>query len=672
MPDPADPVDALLSLQAGARSPGGAEHLRDAWRRGGNLEKAWEWAQRAAGEAEEPLRAAWEAERKSQAERLRENLAAAGRGNVFSPGLEKWLEDPVYDARTAWAASREGRAWLREEPGGRLAVLSRPLAPDRARFVRDLARSGHPLMVCGKGAEPIEAARIAASETPPLFLTMRRPLYVAVPDLPLFLLALRVEEMSGILAAPELYWFVGEDWEETFRRVLAAEPMLPLPDPRMTAPTAAEPVRRALAATEEARRVDFERARDRAWPVYAARGRPDWREALRRTGDRRTRVLFITSRFTTVLQHVVRDLSEAFSGLGCEVRTLIEERDEQRFSGPALTRAVDDFRPDLAVQLSHIRPELAAFLPPQLPFAAWLQDRLPNLFDPRFVSQLGANDFVFAMWEGLRADCLAAGYPEARLLSAAANGSLYGEGGRERPEYDCDVAFVSNVSPPAAEARYPGLVERALEILAAEGIGYRDPSFYGRLLDRISREKGFGVPADGKERARLVDRVLAFDVERFVQRTQPLLWAREMGLSVGVWGKGWERIPALSSASRGAVAPGPDLRDLYRSARIHLQMNSDTNVHQRVFECLAAGGFLLAWAHPTDGRPGGLGEHLAIGREVETFSSRDEFERKVRRHLADPPLRQAVSQAGRARVLAEHTLTKRAETILSAVRARYA
>ena len=145
---------------------------------------------------------------------------------------------------------------------------------------------------------------------------------------------------------------------------------------------------------------------------------------------------------------------------------------------------------------------------------------------------------------------------------------------------------------------------------------------------------------------------------------------KQMGLDVRVWGKGWEASEEFAPLARGSVAPGEPLRDLYAAARIHLHMNSDTNVHGRVFECLLSGGFILAWAHPTDREPGGLGEALEIGREVETFSGREDFERKVRQYLADEAARRAVSEAGRARVAREHTTVHRAAEILRRVRQR--
>ncbi len=666
--------DVLVALYASQQAPQAASLIRDAWREGGNLEKAWEWSQRTDGGAlrpDERLRAAWEAERRREADRLRANLAAAGRGNVYSPDLEKWLEDPVYDARTAWVREGGGIVWLREEETGRLKVLSRPPSADRAAFTRDLARSGNPLVVFGRGGEWIDAARTALAEHPAMFLTMRRPATVVAPDLPLFLLALRVLDLTDLLGAPDLFWFVGDGWEEAMRRVFVQDLFLPLPDSRMIVPAPSREVARALSEAARIREADAGRARERAWPEYARRTRADWRKAFSRSGPGEgPRVLFITSRFTTVLQYVVRDLSEAFASLGCPVETLIEPTDCRRVPWPAVAAALDEFRPDLLVQLDHLRGEHGGALPPSVPFACWIQDRLPNLFNPKFISQQGAGDFVFAMWEGIRRDCLAAGYPEVLRLGAAANTFVYGAPARVRSEYACDVAFVSNITPPTPEPRYPGLVERAAEILTLEGIGYRDTVFYQKLLDRIAREKGFSVP-DG-DRARLVERVLAFDVERFVQRTEPLRWARAMGLDVKVWGSGWDRLGEFAPVARGPVRPGEDLRDLYRSARIHLHANSDTNVHPRVFECLAAGGFLLAWRHPTDGEPGGLAEHLAVGREVETFASRADFEEKVRGFLVDEGRRNAVVQAGRRRVLAEHTMVRRAEAILDAVRARLA
>ena len=269
-----------------------------------------------------------------------------------------------------------------------------------------------------------------------------------------------------------------------------------------------------------------------------------------------------------------------------------------------------------------------------------------NLFEERWISRLGKNDLTFSMWPAMTRDLRAAGYPEVFELPVAGNALAYRPA--ERPPL-CDIAFVSNLSVPQAP---PGL-EAAEEILRREGIGYRQEAFYLRLLDRLKVKP---TPA--------LLHWLSFDLERWVQRTEPLRWARAMGLDVKVWGRGWEASPEFAPLAQGVVAPGEALRDLYASAKIHLQMNSDTNVHARVFECLLSGGFPMAWAHPGDAQEGGLGSMLEIGSEVVTFSGREDFEAKVRRYLSDEPARTAVSKAGRARTLAEHTTAHRAKEIL--------
>lgn len=654
---------ALYSLPEGDL-PAAAPAAVWLWRSAGNLEKAVEWAERGGGEAPEELRLAWERARAEEAARLRANLEAAGRGNVFSPALERWLADPAFDARTTWARAGAGIVWLRERPAGAgLEVLAEPVSAEEAAAAAKASQSGLPAAVFGSCTGRLEA--VLAKE-PQILLWMKRAVYVIEPDLDLFLLSLRLADRRRALASPDCFWFVGPEWAEAMQQTLVRERMLPFPDARSPS-VAAE----ALPVSEKAARIlwaDHLRAKARFSSDYEGRSRSAWAAALR-GADRPARVLFITSRFTTVLQHVVADLSRAFAHLGCATETVIERRDCERFNGPALACAVDAFRPDLVVQLDHIRPELGDFLPDQVPFACWIQDRLPSLFQKDLIARLGPRDLTFAMWEGIRRDCLAAGYPSVERLSAAADAFVYGGEAKARQELACDVAFVSNLSSPRPEPRYPRLVERAVGILSSEGIGWRDPAFYGRLLARLEKELGLRVAE--ADRGRIETQVLAFDVERYVQRTEPVRWAAALGCSVGVWGSGWEGIPDLRKAARGRIAPGADLRDLYRSARIHLHMNSDTNVHQRVFECLASGGFVLAAAHPGDRAPGGLAEHLAIGREIETFDGKAGFEEKVRRYLADEPARRAVSAAGRARVLAEHTTAHRAETILDRARALF-
>jgi hypothetical protein len=498
----------------------------------------------------------------------------------------------------------------------------------------------------------------------PLSLGMKQPILVVEPDLSVFVLMLHLYEMSAYLGADNFLWFVGEDWKDQLLRFFDDRPMMVLPE-KVIAAGGKDGVQEALSSlrSRQAFQVRETLARSRAY--YAQKeecgtGGP-WAE------DVPVRVLLITSRFTTVLQYQVRDLAEGFRRLGCPVEVLIERSSVERMTARGLTGCIARFRPDLVVQLDHLRTEWQGLIDPRVRFVCWIQDRLPHLTRRDLIEALSDRDVTFCSWHAMKRECEALGYPDVELLYTAADDGVYRPSEWKRPEYVCDVAFVSNVEPVGDHRRYPGLVRRGVEILRKEGIGYRDPAFYSALLHRLERETGVSVAPEDRG---MLEHYLSFTVERYVQRTLPIQWAQEMKVSIKLFGSGWDKIPAFRHLACGPVAPGEDLCALYRSAKIHLHANSDHNVHQRVFECLASGGMILAWAHPTDERPGGLGEVLEIGREVMTYDGKEDFQSKLRTYLENPRAREEAVRVGQARVLREHTFRHRAEQILETVRRR--
>ena len=636
-----------------------------AWLELGNPEQALSWARRGADASlTSRAGAAWEAESARQRGILEANFRAASTRR-FPPALPPlaWNEAKDLALGVTWAV-QEGRTELVDLDGGVRRIPSEP----EEEVVRDLEAAtarGYPYLLGPSGGARLLGRLLAAQ--PALFMTKKPPLYVAEPSLGVFRMRARLFDLTEPLAADHLLWFVGKDWAARLASFLRANPGIHPPAEgrlleggRMDGAT----VRRVLQEADAWRRDEDWRLGEEVLRVLAPRPPEAWQAAFAEGAP--TRVLLLTSRFTTVLQHVARDLERAFRTLGCEVLTLLETRDCQGLTTIEVRQKLLSFRPDLVMAFDHLRTEGEGLFPPELPYACWVQDRLPWLFGKPGISRLGPRDFTFSMWPAMTRDLLAAGYPEVLPLPVAANEAVY-RPPSPSPAFSCDVAFVSNLEAPKVMVDYPALVGEAERILRAEGIGYRDPVFYGRLLERL--EKALGLKVADRDRRTVTD-YLSFDVERWVQRTEPVRWARAMGLDVRVWGRGWEQSPEFSPLAQGPVAPGEDLRDLYAAAKIHLHMNSDTNVHGRVFECLLSGGFVLAWAHPTDREAGGLGEALEIGREVETFDGREDFERKVRRYLADGGARRALSEAGRARVLAEHTMVHRAREILGRVRGR--
>jgi hypothetical protein len=93
-------------------------------------------------------------------------------------------------------------------------------------------------------------------------------------------------------------------------------------------------------------------------------------------------------------------------------------------------------------------------------------------------------------------------------------------------------------------------------------------------------------------------------------RQQALRWAaaaaKELGLSLGLYGNGWDAHPDFAAYARGPVAYGEPLRELTRRAAINLQIVPYLCLHQRLLDGLAAGGFFLVRQNPNDVHPQAL------------------------------------------------------------------
>ncbi|MBX3179027.1 MAG: glycosyltransferase [Candidatus Hydrogenedentes bacterium] len=123
----------------------------------------------------------------------------------------------------------------------------------------------------------------------------------------------------------------------------------------------------------------------------------------------------------------------------------------------------------------------------------------------------------------------------------------------------------------------------------------------------------------------------------------------------------------------GRCGPGlhyfDELAAFYRSTAINLNQTSlqmRDAVNQRVFDCPAAGGFLI-----TDDQPD-LHEHFDAESEVVTYRSLPELADKVTYYRKRPGERRAITERARARILAQHTHAHRLRGLETFLKARFA
>lgn len=132
----------------------------------------------------------------------------------------------------------------------------------------------------------------------------------------------------------------------------------------------------------------------------------------------------------------------------------------------------------------------------------------------------------------------------------------------------------------------------------------------------------------------------------------------DLNLKIFGW-KGWEE-SSLAKFYGGPLSLGESIM-AYNCAKICINLNSVppvNGVNLKTFEIPAAGGFQLS-----DFRKD-IVNLFVIGKEIDVFHDEDELREKVIFYMKNEQSRENITQAGKIRVLRDHTLEKRAAAIL--------
>ena len=219
----------------------------------------------------------------------------------------------------------------------------------------------------------------------------RPPLYFLAGDVDQLWAVLHVLDWREFLADRRFAIFAGPDAFEQLQRTLIDEPMRPEPRAclRIDSSLPQRDLSELLREIHEARALQLNEMAARLRAIYANRNDADWAERFRAG---RLRVLGITSRYTTFLQHSMRDWLAGLERLGHDVRLFIEPEDHLLPGGFNYTKAVFDTQPDLIVIIDHFRAEIGK-LPESIPCVMWVQDRLPNIYSALAGAAQGRRDY---------------------------------------------------------------------------------------------------------------------------------------------------------------------------------------------------------------------------------------------------------------------------------------
>lgn len=325
-----------------------------------------------------------------------------------------------------------------------------------------------------------------------------------------------------------------------------------------------------------------------------------------------------------------------------------------------------DFRPDfiLSVNLGGMDEEglfARLFEDLHVPYIGWFVD------DPRTIlmgRSVYTSDYTVALtWEQSYEEYLSdIGFPVVHTLPLAVDPTIFDSG----PSDNCDLppTFVGNSMESFADREWAWISENtnvAEEVQEAFDTG------------RITRET-FAQGLESMLDKCVLDELDIHDKRHvemlfFIEGTRRLRHGLVSTLEPdGIKVRGDEGWAKSFSCADGPINYEHDLPIFYRQCKVNLNTTSiqmKTTVNQRVFDCPAAGGFLL-----TDSQSA-LEDFFDVEGEIACYNSFEECRDLIHFYQDNSKARIKIINNARKRILAEHTYTHRLETIKELIRERY-
>ena len=308
-----------------------------------------------------------------------------------------------------------------------------------------------------------------------------------------------------------------------------------------------------------------------------------------------------------------------------------------------------------------------------LPYLSWTIDPLPRsrvqLLDgtqPALCLALAHDPQMVAQFQGL-------GLPAQHMLLAA-------PAQRRHPVTDSHA-----LAPYQCEASFAGSslvdellsLDRMLTPLGGDSLSGQALSWAQTITDACAHDPAYSGLAslggwdalppvlqnhctaltDREQLMRLMDGALTA-----LYRQQTISRLKHWRGDMHIWGDaGWS---AIHPGYKGFADHGDELTRIYCASAINLdipRLYQRQSVTMRVFDILAAGGFLLTEHNPA------LADILVAGQHVAFYKASDNLTDIMADWLNRPDERKAIALAGRNEVMAKHLISHRVATLLQLI-----
>lgn len=382
------------------------------------------------------------------------------------------------------------------------------------------------------------------------------------------------------------------------------------------------------------------------------------------------RILFLTSRFTTILQYHARDCRMAAERLGCET-TLLKERDGiHRLKKGDIIKEIYKFKPDIIFCMDHFRFEHGA-IPPELVWICWVQDPMKYIMDKDTPAKLLDRDFVmnhFTTWKKFRE----VGYSEQALIESPvpASSSLYRPyrlSEKEIQDYGCDICMVCHASDADGHIadiikQFPNDIRDAIYsiykgyqkyVYETGEIFYSEDMFREYIKGALAQHYHM-VFETGALNYISNDMYTWFNQRVF--RQAMVDWILDAGFTnIKLWGNGWKDNARYKDYAMGPAENGETLSKIYQASKIVLGNNVMTTSAARAWETMLSGGFYMSNYIPEEEDVTDIRRIIEVGKDVIMFYDKEDLLQKIEYYLDHEEERQLMIERGREAALERMT-----------------
>lgn len=397
--------------------------------------------------------------------------------------------------------------------------------------------------------------------------------------------------------------------------------------------------------------------------------------------NKKPKILFLTSLFTTALQYHAKNMEKAARKAGYTTDLLIEKSEFHRaFISDEII--INEFKPDIIFLIDHFRFENDMF-DKSIIFISWIQDPLSNIMDKQTPLKLTNRDFIlnhYISWDKF----FEIGYDKTHIIEGPvpANQDIYKEYDlteEEKKEYSCDICILCHTKPISDYINngvyyIKGIEDKLKEIFYSywKLVCNNDNMIFYHLQEykdfiKYSLSTFYSIKMSDK----VIDdyaKCMYYELNSLVFRHCLVDWLIEAGYTnIKLWGNGWTEEEKYRPYAMGAAENGEKLSKIYQCSKIVLGNNIMTTGAARAWESMLSGAFFLCnWIPPDE--DGVDIRKILDPEDFVMFKGKEDLLQKVNYYLTNEEERQKMIKRGKKAALEKMTFDATFERMMKVIR----